>query len=79
MTLENFSLIFVESLVRKTLNEANFSVKNTQKELSLTNDIKLCHTILLKHLSELDAAYLEKLFETKNIFEILDQYINISP
>lgn len=79
VTLENFSLIFVESLVRKTLNEANFSIKNTQKELSLTNDIKLCHTILLKHLSELDAAYLEKLFETKNIFEILDQYINISP
>lgn len=79
VTLENFSLIFVESLVRKTLNEANFSVKNTQKELSLTNDIKLCHTILLKHLSELDAAYLKKLFETKNIFEILDQYINIPP
>lgn len=79
VTLENFSLIFVESLVRKTLNEANFSVKNTQKELSLTNDIKLCHTILLKHLSELDAAYLKKLFETKNIFEILDQYINLSP
>lgn len=78
VTLENFSLIFVESLVRKTLNEANFSVKNTQKELSLTNDIKLCHTILLKHLSELDATYLEKLFETKNIFEILDQYINLS-
>lgn len=79
VTLENFSLIFVESLVRKTLNEANFSVKNTQKELSITNDIKLCHTILLKHFSELDAAYLEKLFETKNIFEILDQYINPPP
>ncbi|MCU4539189.1 AAA family ATPase [Acinetobacter bereziniae] len=78
VTLENFSLIFVESLVRKTLNEANFSVKNTQKELSLANDINLCHTILLKHLSELDAAYLEKLFETKNIFEIIDQYINLS-
>lgn len=77
VTLENFSLIFVESLVRKALNEANFSVKNTQKELSLANDIKLCHTVLLKHLSDLDAAYLENLFETKNIFEILDEYINL--
>lgn len=76
VTLENFSLIFVESLVRKTLNTANFSVKNTQQELSIKNDIKLCHAILLKHLSQSDAAYLEKLFEKNNIFEILDEHIN---
>ncbi|MGR2919444.1 UvrD-helicase domain-containing protein [Acinetobacter sp. 1125_18A] len=77
VTLENFSLIFVESLVRQVLNATNFSVKNTHQELSMTNDIKLCHSILLKYLSEENSTHLKNLLEENNIFEILDEYFNL--
>lgn len=77
VTLENFSLIFVESLVRQILNATNFSVKNTHQELSMTNDIKLCHSILLKYLSEENSTHLKNLLEENNIFEILDEYFNL--
>ncbi|MCH7392723.1 AAA family ATPase [Acinetobacter dispersus] len=77
VTLENFSLKFVESLVRKTLNTFNFSIENTQQKLSMQNDIKLCHAILLKYLPEANATHLENLLQKKNIFEILDEHINL--
>lgn len=77
VTLENFSLKFVESLVRKTLNSVNFSIDNTQKKLSMQNDIKLCHAILLKYLSESNVVHLQRLFEKNNIVEILDEHINL--
>ncbi len=77
VTLENFSLKFVESLVRKTLNTVNFSIENTQQKLSMQNDIKLCHAILLKYLSESNAVHLQRLFEKNNIVEILDVHLNL--
>lgn len=65
ITLENFSLLFVESLVKDSLNDKDFLIDNNQEILSIQRDIDLCHKLLIKN---------QKHFFNQDLTDILSQY-----
>lgn len=75
VTLENFSLIFVESLVKSTLKDYTYSTENIRYEETVKNELELCYKILTKHQGHFNLENIENLLSNQNIYNIIDFYM----